>query len=122
MIAGGRDDTIDPLRCRQHVTELTANGAPAEFRIIPEAASNWDGAIAGPIRGGRNAIACSLEVQRDGAVQDLKTNSIMAGTFSRRLILGMCSSGTGYLIQADERVRAQSNAMLGAFLVRTLQR
>jgi hypothetical protein len=38
------------------------------------------------------------------------------GPTTRRIILGLCSDGDGYLVVRDDQVRARSNQDLGRFL------
>ena len=45
----------------------------------------------------------------------------MADSFTRKIILGLCSNTDGYLISRDDAVRARSNADLGRFLSEVLR-
>jgi hypothetical protein len=49
-------------------------------------------------------------------VYDDRTHLPMMGPTTRRIILGLCSDGDGYLVARDDAVRERSNRDLGAFL------
>ncbi len=57
----------------------------------------------------------------DGSVHDRNTMLPMIDSFTRKIILGLCSDSSGYLIGRDDAVRARSNADLGRFLQRVLR-
>ena len=49
-------------------------------------------------------------------IRDRRTLIPMIGPLSRRIILGLCTDRTGYLIARDDGIRARSNRALGDFL------
>jgi hypothetical protein len=55
-------------------------------------------------------------VETDGTVRDRNTWLPMVDSFTRKIILGLCSNSDGYLIGRDDAVRTRSNADLGRFL------
>jgi hypothetical protein len=77
--------------------------------------------MSGPRRIGRTLDGCRLRVAGDGTVQDRNTMLPMIDSFTRKIILGLCSDSSGYLIGRDDLVRARSNADLGRFLARVLK-
>ena len=122
MLSGGRDAIVDPARCAEVAQDLREGGSSVETIVYPDAVHQWDGGWAGPRRIGRNLAPCRLTVERDALVRDEASGLAMTGPFARLLILGLCSDPEGYLIGADDAVRARSDADLGRFLTRVFAR
>jgi dienelactone hydrolase len=120
MLSGGRDAIVDPARCAEVAEDLRAGGSSVETIVYPDAVHQWDGGWAGPRKIGRNLAPCRLRVDRDALVRDEASGLAMTSPFARLLILGLCSDPEGYLIGADDAVRARSDADLGRFLARAL--
>jgi dienelactone hydrolase len=118
ILMGGQDELVKPERCEATAAELRAGGSQAEVIVYPGAYHQWDGGWPGPRRIGRSLDGCRLRVDRDGTVHDRNTMLPMIDSFTRRIILGLCSDSEGYLIGRDDEVRARSNADLGRFLGR----
>ena len=115
---GAEDELVRPERCEAAAEDLRAGGSPAQVIVYPGAYHQWDGGWPGPRRIGRSLDGCRLRVDRDGTVHDRNTFLPMIDSFTRRIILGLCSDSEGYLIGSDDAVRARSNADLGRFLDR----
>lgn len=121
MLAGDQDEIVTPERCNTAAVNLRAGGSDVEVIRYPEAYHQWDGAMSGPRRIGRTLDGCRLRVGVDGSVHDHNTMLPMIDSFTRKIILGLCSDSSGYLIGRDDTVRARSNADLGRFLARVLK-
>jgi dienelactone hydrolase len=118
MLIGGKDEIVDQRRCAEVAADLRAGGSRVETIVYPEAVHQWDGAFA-PRQIGRNLAGCSLRVERDGTIRDIHSGLAMTGPTMRKMILGLCTLGTGpYPIARDDRVRAQAVADYGRFLAR----
>jgi dienelactone hydrolase len=121
ILAGDKDEIVSPERCDSAAASLRAGGSEVEVIRYPDAYHQWDGAWSGPRRIGRTLDGCRLRVHSDGTVQDRNTMLPMVDSFTRKIILGLCSDSSGYLIGRDDAVRARSNADLGRFLTRVLK-
>jgi dienelactone hydrolase len=121
ILAGDKDEIVSPARCDSAAAALRAGGAEVEVIRYPDAYHQWDGAWPGPRRIGRTLDGCRLRVRADGTVHDRNTLLPMIDSFTRKIILGLCSDSSGYLIGRDDTVRARSNADLGRFLARVLK-
>ena len=84
--------------------------------VYPGARHQWDGSRTVPWRAPRHLADCAVTVDADGDVYDDRTHLPMMGPTTRRIILGLCSDGDGYLVARDDAVRERSNQDLGAFL------
>jgi dienelactone hydrolase len=116
MLFGGQDAIMNRDRCAEIVSDLREGGSQAEMVVYEEAHHQWDGGWAGPRRIGWDISPCRLWVREDGSVRDGRTWLPMNGSFNRRIILGLCADGDGYLVGRDDSVRAKSNRDLGRFL------
>lgn len=116
ILMGAEDELVKPERCEATAEDLRAGGSPARVVVYPGAYHQWDGGWPGPRRIGRSLDGCRLRVDSDGTVHDRNTFLPMIDSFTRRIILGLCSDSEGYLIGRDDAVRARSNADLGRFL------
>src|SRR5436190_18060254 len=116
MLIGGADEIVDQQRCAEIAADLRAGGSRVETIVYPGAVHQWDGGFTRrPI--GRNLAACSLRVERDGTIRDLRTGLAMTGPASRKIILGLCTLFAGpYPIGRDDAIRAQAAADWGRFL------
>ncbi len=121
MLAGDEDEIVTPERCDTAATNLRAGGSAVEVIRYPGAYHQWDGAWSGPRRIGRTLDGCRLRVALGRQVHDRNTMLPMIDSFTRKMILGLCSDSSGYLIGRDDAVRARSNADLGRFLQRVLR-
>jgi hypothetical protein len=116
MLIGGSDQIVDQSRCAEVAADMRAGGSRVETIVYPGAVHQWDGAFA-PRLIGRNLAGCSLRVERDGTIRDMRTRLAMSGSFTRKIILGLCTLGAGqYPIARDDRVRAQATLDWGRFL------
>jgi dienelactone hydrolase len=122
MLSGGKDAIVDPARCAEVAEDLREGGSSVETIVYPDAVHQWDGGWPGPRRIGRNLAPCRLTVARDALVRDEMSGLAMTSPLARMLILGLCADPDGYLIGADESVRARSDADLGRFLMRVFAR
>jgi dienelactone hydrolase len=120
ILMGSEDELVSHARCEAAVEDLRAGGSPADFILYPGAYHQWDGGWSGPRRIGRTLDGCRLRVETDGTVRDRNTLLPMVDSFTRKIILGLCSNSDGYLIGRDDAVRARSNADLGRFLANVL--
>jgi dienelactone hydrolase len=117
MLLGGGDEITDEQRCTEIVDDLRAGGSRVETIVYPGAVHQWDGAFGERRLIGRNLRHCSLRVEPDGTIRDLRTGLAMSGPFSRKIILGLCTLFAGpYPIGRDDQVRARSNEDWGRFL------
>jgi dienelactone hydrolase len=120
MLYGGRDAIIDPKRCARIAEQLEAGGSEVETVVYPEAVHQWDGRFTSEREIGRNLADCWFYVERDGTVRDKALWLPMSTVFYRKVILGLCADGEGYLIGRNDAVRARSNQDMGQFLERAL--
>jgi len=122
MLLGGADEITDQGRCAEIGADLRAGGSPVETIVYPSAVHQWDGGFERrPI--GRNLAGCSMVVERDGTIRDLRTGLSMTGPSSRKIILGLCTLFAGpYPIGRDDGVRARANADWGRFLANVFAR
>lgn len=120
ILMGSEDELVSHARCEAAVEDLRAGGSEAQFILYPGAYHQWDGGWSGPRRIGRTLDGCRLRVEADGTVRDRNTWLPMVDSFTRKIILGLCSNSDGYLIGRDDTVRARSNADLGRFLTSVL--
>lgn len=120
ILMGSEDELVSHARCEAAAEDLRAGGSEAQV-IVPQGAYHqWDGGWPGPRRIGRTLDGCRLRVEADGTVRDRNTWLPMVDSFTRKIILGLCSDPAGYLIGRDDAVRARSNADLGRFLANVL--
>ena len=122
MLFGGRDAIMDESRCGQVAAELEAGGGNVETVVYPEGMHQWDGRFGGPRTIGRSLAPCRLKVDSDRRVRDQRTWIAMSSSFTRKVILGLCTDGDGYLIGRDDALRARSNQEMGRFLARVFDR
>ena len=116
MLLGGADEITDQQRCAEIAADLRAGGSRVETIVYPGAVHQWDGGFGRRLIG-RNLGGCSLRIERDGTIRDLRTGMAMAGPFSRKIILGLCTLfASPYPIGRDDAVRAQAAADWGRFL------
>ncbi|MEQ8967463.1 MAG: dienelactone hydrolase family protein [Azospirillaceae bacterium] len=120
MLAGTEDAIVDPERCAEIADDLDEAGSRVRQVWYDGAYHQWDGSFAGPRPIGRNLAPCSLSVDGSGIPRDRRSGLPMLNGFLRKVILGLCVGGEGYLIGRDDEVRARSNRDLGAFLQRAL--
>ena len=113
MLLGGEDAITDERRCAEIADDLRAGGSRVETIVYPGAVHQWDGAFERrPI--GRNLRCCSLHVERDGTIRDLRTGLAMTGPFSRKIILGLCTLFAGpYPIGRDDQRQSAFECRLG---------
>jgi dienelactone hydrolase len=116
MLFGDGDAIMNADRCAEIVADLVAGGSVAQMIVYPGARHQWDGSRTVPWRGPRHLADCAVTVDADGDVYDDRTHLPMMGPTTRRIILGLCSDGDGYLVARDDAVRERSNQDLGAFL------
>ena len=119
MLFGELDEITVQARCVEIAADLRRGGSQVTRIVYPGAYHQWDGGR-GPWRAPRGLKDCALRVETDGDVRDTRTLLPMIGPISRRVILGLCSDSEGYLIAADDQVRARSNLDLGRFLAEVL--
>jgi len=117
MLYGQQDELMVPARCEEIADDLRRGGSQVTVIAYPGAVHQWDGAMP---RGmiGRHLGDCSFMVEPNGSVVDRRTGLRMSGPFTRKLILGLCTTSQPYPIGRDEAVRMQSNRDFGAFLAR----
>jgi dienelactone hydrolase len=116
MLFGDQDAIMNAGRCAEIVADLERGGSTAEMIVYPGARHQWDGSRTVPWRAPRHLADCAVTVDADGDVFDDLTHLPMMGPNTRRIILGLCSDGDGYLVARDDAVRERSNRDLGAFL------
>ncbi len=122
MVWGNEDALIDPERCAEIASDLTRGGARVSTVAYEGAYHQWDGAWEGPFEIGRSLADCSFRVSRNGIARDRLTWLPMTDPWLRRIILGLCVAGEGYLIGRDDKVRARSNRDVGRFLAAAFTR
>ena len=116
MLFGDDDAIMNAERCAEIVADLERGGSVARMIVYPGARHQWDGSRTVPWRAPRHLADCAVTVDADGDVYDDRTHLPMIGPTTRRIILGLCSDGDGYLVARDDAVRERSNQDLGAFL------
>lgn len=118
MLYGTGDAIVDPDRCATVQGDLEKGGSAVERIAYDGAYHQWDGGRGGPRKIGRNLAPCQFRVLESGMVLEARTYLPMTNPFSRKVMLGLCSDGEGYMIGADDEVRLKSNADFGRFLAR----
>lgn len=116
MLYGTGDAIVNPDRCAEVERDLEKGGSRVERIAYEGAYHQWDGGRGGPRKIGRNLAPCQFRVLESGVVLEARTYLPMTNPFSRKVMLGLCSDGEGYMIGADEEVRQKSNADFGRFL------
>jgi dienelactone hydrolase len=116
MLFGDQDQIMNADRCAAIIADLEQGGSAARMIVYPGARHQWDGGRDVPWRAPRHLADCAVTVDADGDVHDDRTHLPMMGPTTRRIILGLCSNGDGYLVARDDAVRERSNHDLGAFL------
>ena len=119
MLYGQEDELMIPRRCNEIADDLRRGGSQVTIITYPGAAHQWDGHMARGVIG-RHLGGCSFMVGPNGGVTDRNTGLPMTGPFTRKIILGLCTTSKPYPIGQDEAVRQRSNRDLGAFLARVL--
>lgn len=122
MVWGSEDALIDPERCAEIAADLRQGGARVRTVAYDGAYHQWDGAWEGPFEIGRSLAGCRFRVSRAGIARDRSTWLPMTDPWLRRVILGLCVAGEGYLIGRDDKVRARSNRDVGRFLTAAFTR
>ena len=122
MVWGSEDALIDPDRCAEIAEDLRKGGAPVSTVAYDGAYHQWDGAWEGPFEIGRSLADCRFRVSRNGIARDRLTWLPMTDPWLRRIILGLCVAGDGYMIGRDDKVRARSNRDVGRFLATAFMR
>lgn len=118
MAWGDADALINAARCQEEAAALRRGGSPVTIAIYEGALHQWDGGRAGPRMIGRRLDDCDCRIGHDLEVTAEPAGLPMTGSLARRIILALCVGEDGYLIGADEAVRARSNADVTAFLAR----
>ncbi len=118
MLYGQEDELMIPRRCEQIADDLRRGGSQVTIIAYPGAVHQWDGHMPRGVIG-RHLGGCSFMVEPGGGVTDRNTGLPMTGPFTRKIILGLCTTSKPYPIGQDEAVRQQSNRDFGAFLART---
>jgi len=120
MLMGDEDAMINPERCALILADLERGGSRAQMIVYPGARHQWDGNRTVPWRAPRHLADCAVTVDAAGDVRDERTHLPMMGPTTRRIILGLCSDGDGYMVARDDAIRARSNQDLGRFLNQVL--
>ena len=125
MLWGDRDALIDAERCAEVADDLRSGGAEVATRVFEGGYHQWDGSLSTPWRAPRGLAGCDFRVERDGTVRGALPGTpfrqAMVDSFTRKLILALCSDGEGYLVGRDREIRALSNRVLGEFLAESLR-
>jgi len=116
MLMGDDDAMVDTERCGLVLADLERGGSRARMVVYPGAHHQWDGRRTVPWRAPRHLADCAVTVDTDGDVHDDRTHLPMMGPTTRRIILGLCSDGDGYLVHRNDAIRARSNHDVGRFL------
>jgi len=116
MLMGDDDAMVDLERCRLLLADLEQGGSRVRMEVYPGAHHQWDGRRTVPWRAPRHLADCAVTVDTDGDVHDEHTHLPMMGPTTRRIILGLCSDGDGYLVHRNDAISALSNQDLGRFL------
>jgi len=117
MLYGGKDELMDPARCREVADDLRAGGSEVQIVVYPDAVHQWDGAMARRTIG-RHLAQCRFRVRRDGTIRDERTGLPMTGPLTRGISLALCTNGRPYPIGRNDAVVTQSNRDFGRFLDR----
>jgi dienelactone hydrolase len=120
MLFGDDDAIMNAERCAEIIADLERGGSAARMIVYPGARHQWDGGRTVPWRAPRHLADCAVTVSANGRVFDDRTHLPMMGPTTRRIILGFCSDGDGYLVARDDAVRERSNQDLGRFLAEVL--
>jgi dienelactone hydrolase len=113
---GDKDELIDARRCEELAGQLRQGGSKVRSVVFEGAAHQWDGGWTGSRRIGRQLNECRFRVARDLDVRSGMLGVGMSDPTTRKLMLALCVGSEGYVISADEKVRAKSNKLVGEFL------
>lgn len=113
---GSGDELIDAGRCEELATQLRGGGSTVNTRVFEGAAHQWDGGWSGSRRIGRQLNGCRFRVSRDLEVRSGLLGVGMSDPTTRKLMLALCVGSEGYVISANETVRALSNRLVAEFL------
>jgi len=113
---GSGDELIDAERCQALAGQLRQGGSTVRTMIFEGAAHQWDGGWSGSRRIGRQLNDCRFRVSRDLEVRSGLLGVGMSDALTRKVMLALCVGSDGYVISADEKVRAKSNRLVGEFL------
>lgn len=113
---GSGDELIDPRRCESLAEQLRRGGSTVRTQVFEGAAHQWDGGWSGNRRIGRQLNDCRFRVSRDLEVRSGMLGVGMSDPTTRKVMLALCVGSEGYIINADEKVRALSNRLVGEFL------
>jgi dienelactone hydrolase len=115
---GSGDELIDAGRCEALARQLRSGGSQVRTTVFEGAAHQWDGGWTGSRRIGRQLNECRFRIDRDLDVRSGLLGIGMSDPTTRKIMLALCVGSEGYVISADEKVRARSNALVGEFLNR----
>jgi dienelactone hydrolase len=113
---GSRDELIDAERCEALAGQLRQGGSQVRTMVFEGAAHQWDGSWGGNRRIGRQLNDCRFRISSDLDVRSGLLGVGMSDPTTRKIMLALCVGSEGYVISADEKVRARSNALVGEFL------
>lgn len=115
---GSGDELIDAGRCGALAEQLRRGGSAVRTMVFDGAAHQWDGGWSGSRRIGRQLNDCRFRISRDLEVRSGLLGVGMSDPTTRKLMLALCVGSEGYVINADETVRARSNRLVAEFLGR----
>ncbi|MGE0154763.1 MAG: dienelactone hydrolase family protein [Reyranellaceae bacterium] len=113
---GSGDELIDAQRCEALAGQLRQGGSTVRTVVFEGAAHQWDGGWSGSRRIGRQLNGCRFRISRDLEVRSGLLGVGMSDATTRKVMLALCVGSEGYVINADETVRAKSNRLVGEFL------
>jgi dienelactone hydrolase len=113
---GSKDELIDAARCEALAGQLRQGGSAVRVMVFEGAAHQWDGNWGGNRRIGRQLNDCRFHISSDLNVRSGLLGVGMSDPTTRKIMLALCVGSEGYIISADETVRAKSNALVGEFL------
>lgn len=118
---GSGDELIDAKRCGTLADQLRSGGSSVRTMIFDGAAHQWDGGWSGSRRIGRQLNECRFRVSKDLEVRSGMLGVGMSDPTTRKMMLALCVGSEGYVISADEKVRARSNKLVAEFLARVFK-
>lgn len=120
MQLGELDENVSLRRSREIAADLRRGGSEVSVTVHPETYHQWDGCDLAPRHVDLSLLHMNCLVDRSLRIRDLHTRLEMRGPISRRMIIGLGVSRTGYDILRSEAAKTRSDEELAEFLWRTV--
>ncbi|HEV7264234.1 MAG TPA: dienelactone hydrolase family protein [Falsiroseomonas sp.] len=120
IFIGGLDENVCVERSHAIAEDLRRGGADARIHLYPDAYHQWDSKDLKPRFTRWSLKRYAFVVEPDNRVWDTRTRLTMRGPASRTAMLIANMDPRGYHMLRDERIVAQSDAELLAFLAQSI--